>query len=763
MTDTVIRSIALPANNHAASTDDASGARGKIDDQRWARRREIFLTWCGIVFTLATGALVIGDQYPVLLGQIEAGRYGDAAAHGAFLVIIAFLVYGSLVYQTTRLGYIKRRRAHRPAARHELDALYQETPPLAILVPSYKEERRTILQTLMSAALQEYPNRRVVLLIDNQPDPTSTEEAALLDAARKLPAELNRILGAPARVFSSAFAGFTERQQHGTVNGQTELKRLADLWQQAAAWFERAARDYPVHDHTDRFYVAETLSARADTHRAHARVLRARIELGVAADADELRVEYQRLAALFACEVTAFERKRYLNLSHEANKAMNLNSYIGLIGKHLRERPTEDGLLLEKTHRYNADLHVPDAKYFITLDADSLLLPEYAPRLVHMMEQAGNKRLAVIQTPYSAIPGASNPIERIAGATTDIQYIIHQGFTRHNATYWVGANALLRHEALLDIAENDTERGFPIQRFIQDRTVIEDTESSVDLIARGWRLYNYPERLAYSATPPDFGSLLIQRRRWANGGLIILPKLLRFLAVKPQRKIAEGFLRVHYLVSIAAVNIGLLAMLAFPFTDSVHSAWLPLTALPYFLLYGRDLLLSDYRGTDLLRVYALNLLLIPVNLGGVLKSVQQAFNKKKIPFGRTPKVQGRTATPVFYLLMIYVLLLYWLIGAGFDFATGYRAHGTFALVNAAFLAAAIVSFIGLRASREDIVADLRSRQRTATPVAPQAITHEDHQVVAFMLPVAITIRADDYAELVEVDTERNESARKYGT
>ena len=33
--------------------------------------------------------------------------------------------------------------------------------------------------------------------------------------------------------------------------------------------------------------------------------------------------------------------------------------------------------------------------------------------------------------------------------------------------------------------------------------MIEDTESTVDLIDRGWRLYNYPDRLAYSATPPD--------------------------------------------------------------------------------------------------------------------------------------------------------------------------------------------------------------------------------------------------------------------
>lgn len=762
MADSVIHGIGVAANKRSASSDGISVARGKIDERRWARRRESVLTWLGLVLTLATCALVIRDQYPTLLGQIEAGRYAAAAGHGAFLVIVAFLVYGSLVYQTTRLGYIKRRRAHRPAAREALDALYRQAPALAILVPSYKEERRTILQTLMSAALQEYPNRRVVLLIDNDPHPTSAGDAALLEAARKLPAELNRTLAEPARMFGKALAAFNERQRHGAIDSRAELSRLADLWQQAAAWFERAAGEYPAQDHTDRFYVAETLSARATSHRAQAQALRAGIDRQAAVGSDALQIEYQRLAALFDCEVTAFERKRYLNLSHEANKAMNLNSYIGLVGKHLRERSTPQGRMLEESHRYNADLRIPDARYFITLDADSLLLPEYALRLVHVMEQAGNERLGVVQTPYSAIPGASTPIERVAGATTDIQYIIHQGFTRHNATYWVGANALLRHETLQDIAENATERGFPIRRFIQDRTVIEDTESSVDLIARGWRLHNYPARLAYSATPQDFGSLLIQRRRWANGGLIILPKLLRFLAVRPQRKIAEGLLRLHYLISIAAVNIGLLAMLAFPFTDSVHSLWLPLTALPYFFLYGRDLVLGGYRGADLLRVYALNLLLIPVNLGGVVKSLQQAFNGNKIPFGRTPKVQGRTAAPALYVVIVYALVLHWLVGAAFDFYMAYWAHGIFALVNAAFLGTAIVTYIGWRASREDIVAYLHSRRRLAVPAAQPVLPHDGDHVVAFILPASTTNPAHPAAGRAETAA-GDAGARQYGT
>lgn len=321
------------------------------------------------------------------------------------------------------------------------------------------------------------------------------------------------------------------------------------------------------------------------------------------------------------------------------------------------------------------------------------------------MEQPEHARTAVMQTPYSAVPGAEKPLERIAGATTDIQYLIHQGFTGFNATYWVGANALLRKKALEEIAFVGIERGYVVTRFIQDRTVIEDTESSIDLILKGWQLHNYPDRLAYSATPPDFGSLIIQRRRWANGGLIILPKLLRYIAGQSIEKalVREAFMRFHYLVSIAAVNLGLLFVLAVPLNDTMSSVWLPMTALPYFFLYGRDLARIGYRWSDLVRVYALNLLLVPVNLGGVAKSLQQAWTKRTIPFGRTPKVQGRTAAAPWYLLAAYGLVAYWFSCGIKDCLAGYWAHGFFALINSAMMGYALYYFVGWR----ETVADLR--------------------------------------------------------
>ena len=242
---------------------------------------------------------------------------------------------------------------------------------------------------------------------------------------------------------------------------------------------------------------------------------------------------HRRLAWTFRGELTWFERKLYSSLSQEVNKAMNLNSYIGLMGHSFEVRQTPEGQVLAPAGN-TGSLVIPDADFLLTLDADSIILPEYCLRLVYVMTQPENARLAVIQTPYSAFPGSPTRMERLSGATTDLQHIVHQGMSYYGATFWVGANAVIRKRALDDIVEVEHQGGFEIRRYVMDRTVIEDTESSLDLAIHGWWLLNYPERLSYSATPPDFGSLCIQRRRWANGGLIILPKLWQLRRARHQ-------------------------------------------------------------------------------------------------------------------------------------------------------------------------------------------------------------------------------------
>jgi cellulose synthase/poly-beta-1,6-N-acetylglucosamine synthase-like glycosyltransferase len=413
------------------------------------------------------------------------------------------------------------------------------------------------------------------------------------------------------------------------------------------------------------------------------------------------------LSWIFKADFEVFERKRFMSLSHEANKAMNLNSYIGLMGGTYSQIDTPEGPVLEPTKKYHPDnFDVPDSEYLLTLDADSILLREYCLRLIYFLEQPSNSKVAVIQTPYSSFRGARSRIERLAGATTDIQHILHQGMSHYKATFWVGANAIIRKRALDDIVEKEWEGKYEVKRYIQDRTVIEDTESSIDLAVHGWQLINYPERLSYSATPSDFGSLVIQRRRWANGGLLILPKLWSQIHQRKNRNeiisLMEIVLRVNYMASVAWATFGLLFLLAYPYDGRLLSPLVILAAMPYFLTLASDLKYCGYKYSDIFRVYGFNLILLPVNLAGVLKSLEQAITGEKIPFARTPKVKNHTPAAPLYLLGPLLIV-------GFSIFTIWRnveaqnwGNAAFASLNAVAASWAIVAYIGISNALADI-------------------------------------------------------------
>ena len=163
----------------------------------------------------------------------------------------------------------------------------------------------------------------------------------------------------------------------------------------------------------------------------------------------------------------------------------------------------------------------------------------------------------------------------------------------------------------------------------------------------------------------------------------------------------ESLLRIHYLVSIPAVNVGLLLLLAGPLI-SVTSPLLPLIALPYFALYGRDLVLCGYRATDLVRVYTLNLVLLPVNLGGVIDSMRQISSGQTVPFRRTPKVDNRTAIRPVFIVASYLLVGGGRLGTTISAALGAYQHALFSGVDTALLVGGMGYFIGHRNAWTDI-------------------------------------------------------------
>lgn len=667
--------------------------------------RKITLGRLGIVITiLAWITYVISTIIAELINNPNSGSRFQFEAI-SYLIVVTVLTFSALMYLLARQGALYRFRDHERVPRGELDRHFENyTEGITVLVPSYAEEPRVVRGTLWSAALQEFPDLTVVLLVDDPPFPTDLAVIERLTETRALAGDIQNALLVPAERFRLALTRFQERLPADT---ESQLPLLIAEYEAAAGWLENMAHAEPIEDHVDDFFVDSVLMGLASELRLTLLGLQsALVQDGSPDDKNMFRL-YSRLTSIFEVKMDTFERKTFANLSHEANKAMNLNSYIALMGG-TWQRDEAAGLTVLRPSVEPApnDLAVPDTMYVLTLDADSLLLRDYCLRLVYFLESAGNERVAVTQTPYSSFRGAPTRIERVAGATTDIQHILHQGMTYYGATFWVGANAVIRKRALEDIVEVETVGGFEIRTYIQDRTVIEDTESSVDLGTHGWTLANYPERLSYSATPPDFGSLVVQRRRWANGGLLIMPKLWNQVSHRRFNRervlFRELLLRVNYMGSIAWSSFGLLFLLAYPYDSRLLSPLVFFAALPYFLAMGSDLRECGHRFSDIFRIYGFNLVLLPVNLAGVLKSMQQAITGEKIPFVRTPKVKDRTAAPGLYVVVPYLIVAFSILTIWRNVEASNWGNVAFAVLNAVLASWAIKAYIGLRNSVVDV-------------------------------------------------------------
>jgi hypothetical protein len=151
----------------------------------------------------------------------------------------------------------------------------------------------------------------------------------------------------------------------------------------------------------------------------------------------------------------------------------------------------------------------------------------------------------------------------------------------------------------------------------------------------------------------------------------------------------------------ACISICMLVMLVYPFDFKRASSWIYLTLPPYLYLVCRDLKHTGYRRRDIFRAYALFLVLLPVVLTGVKNSLLQIVFGVKAQFGRTPKIDHRTAIPLTCTAAILALFGWSLSISYADFVRGDGLHAAFAFSNVLALGYGIVALIGLKAIAED--------------------------------------------------------------
>lgn len=615
----------------------------------------------------------------------------------AYYGLILSLSYCSFSYQLNRFGAARRKIAEENAAAADTDYLFNaDAPSVTILVPTYREERRVVIETILSAALAEYSNRKIVVLVDDPP----SDRLSLGDTLDAIE-DIRSWLVEPMARLREEQAQWLERSSR-EFDAESEGARLGENYAYILAWVARLAERMEgerseAFRHVDDFVMERVVGELATKFEAAEAAARAG-----SVSRQEVDLAYRKLAHLCCDDITSFQRKTFENLSHAPNKAMNLNSYIGLMGGRYKF-DLRDGLdhLIDAGDE-DADLVVPMSDYVLTLDADSVILNDYIVTLVDILQR--DPQAGVAQTPYLSFPDSRSPVERIAGATTDIQYLAHQGSSFFRAAYWVGANALIRYTALKEICKVSEDGGKQCMVFIQDATVIEDTGSTIDLLRKGWTVHNHFTPLAYSATPADFGALTVQRQRWANGGLIIFPMLLRQYFSTRGRigRIAELALRSNYLLSPLIGNLAILTLMLWSGANASSMIWTPLIMLPYFILYSLDLKRMGYRCRDIFGVSSLNLMLLPVNFSGIASSVRQLITGRKGSFARTPKVANRTFIPPYSFLFNAGLLF---------LMVGYCAHGVYIgsyaesfipAVNVIIYGYGLTRFIGVGAGFDDL-------------------------------------------------------------
>lgn len=164
-TDVERRSVTpRSASQSAVSSHFARKKRFVETETASDARREITLTHIAIAGTLGGTILAAAAAIFESWDSPAALTSPHVLAGCMFLFVAGFLIYGSLVYQISRLGYFTRLSRHRRASDDALLRFYRRAhvPTVAVLVPAYKEELEVVIspehahQLEISAAIGEW-------------------------------------------------------------------------------------------------------------------------------------------------------------------------------------------------------------------------------------------------------------------------------------------------------------------------------------------------------------------------------------------------------------------------------------------------------------------------------------------------------------------------------------------------------------------------------------------------------------------------------
>lgn len=158
-----------------------------------------------------------------------------------------------------------------------------------------------------------------------------------------------------------------------------------------------------------------------------------------------------------------------------------------------------------KAGNINHALGRTTADYVAVFDCDHI--PE-AHFLEATLGHFADDRVAFVQTPQYYSNTDASPIAAAAAAQQQLFFgVIARGKASHGAMFCCGTNVVFRRTALDEVG------GFP------EDSLTEDFALSIEMHERGWTSRYVSEVLAVGLAPEDMSSYVSQQRRWAQGCL----------------------------------------------------------------------------------------------------------------------------------------------------------------------------------------------------------------------------------------------------
>jgi cellulose synthase (UDP-forming) len=296
-----------------------------------------------------------------------------------------------------------------------------------------------------------------------------------------------------------------------------------------------------------------------------------------------------------------------------------------------------------KAGNINHALQDTSSPFVAVFDCDHLPSPEFLEATIgHFAEPD----VAFVQTPQYYANTANSPIAAASAAQQELFFgVIARGKASKGAMFCCGTNVVFRRAALDDV------NGFP------EDSLTEDFALSIEMHERGWRSKYVSEVLAVGLGPEDMASYVSQQRRWAQGCLGGIGRVLR-------SKLPFGQ-RLHYLASACYFLSGWTVMLymTMPILRLLFG-WQPIGAVgtnefilhfaPYFAASLTTVAIAS-RGSFTFHAFALS----SATFGVHVRSLGRVLFRRRGRFVVTPKhgADGRQLRPVGFTIAFAVGLI----------------------------------------------------------------------------------------------------------